>query len=57
MVGRAAGFAVALVLGCAIEISHQARAERFLEQNADGTERVVISTDSFHWYNRGVYLP
>jgi hypothetical protein len=53
MVGRTAGFAVALVLGCAIEISHQARAERFLEQNADGTD----SIDSFHWYTRGVYLP
>jgi hypothetical protein len=59
MVGRAASFAVALVLGCAIEISHQARAESFVERLGplfDGTERVV-SIDSFHWYNRGVYLP
>jgi hypothetical protein len=62
MAGQAAGFAVALVLGCMIETSQQARAESFLERNAefrmlfDGTERVV-SIDSFHWYNRGVYLP
>ena len=35
MVGRAAGFAVALVLGCAIDISHQAFAESFVEQNAE----------------------
>jgi hypothetical protein len=35
MVGKAAGFAVALVLGCAMEISHQARAESFVEQNAE----------------------
>jgi hypothetical protein len=62
MAGKAAGFAVALVLGCTIETSQQARAESFVEQNAefrmlfDGTERVV-SIDSFHCYNRGVYLP
>jgi len=59
MVGGAAGFAVALVLGCAIEILHQAFAESFIERLGplfDGTERVV-SIDSFHWYNRGVYLP
>ena len=35
MVGKAAGFAVALVLGCAIETSHQAFAESFVEQNAE----------------------
>ena len=43
MAGKAAGFAV--VLGCTIETSQQARAESFVEQNAefrvlfDGTER------------------
>ena len=35
MVGKAAGFAVALVLGCAIGVSQQARAESFVEQNAE----------------------
>src|SRR5262245_365029 len=35
MVGRAAGFAVALVLGCVVGVSHQAFAESFVEQNAE----------------------